>query len=199
MSPVISAEHIEERLRDHKPLELDASECPKRAAVAMVLRPERGVASSLGVEVLLMKRASNPTDRWSGQVSLPGGREEPSDTELIETAIRETREEVAVDLARHARFVGQLDAMQARNRTGLTGLAVTPFVFVATEPLVPQSSVEAELVFWLPLGLAAGGEISGEMPYDIGGRTIQLPIWTYESQVVWGMTRSMLAGLLKLL
>ena len=65
----------------------------RHAAVALLLR---GVHLD-ELEVLLMKRAEREGDRWSGQIGLPGGHEEEADQDLVETARRESREEVGVD------------------------------------------------------------------------------------------------------
>lgn len=68
----------------------------RNAAVALVLR--KSPVSPGGVEILLIKRAKNPKDRWSGQVALPGGRCDEGEVD-IDTAVRETREEVGLDLS----------------------------------------------------------------------------------------------------
>ncbi len=69
---------------------------PRRAAVALVLRR---TADDV-VELLLIKRSEREDDPWSGHVALPGGRRDPSDATLQDTAIRETLEETGIDLAR---------------------------------------------------------------------------------------------------
>src|SRR5689334_17901368 len=60
---------------------------PRRAAVALVLRVVSG-----RLELLFVKRAEYAGDPWSGQVAFPGGRQEPVDETLWDTAVRETRE-----------------------------------------------------------------------------------------------------------
>lgn len=101
--------------------------CPRRASVALVLRfrpayktsvitpgkDDKAVASpaknlddffSQGwvsesdPEVLFIKRAGRKGDRWSGHVALPGGKRDPPDADDLVTAIRETKEEVGLDL-----------------------------------------------------------------------------------------------------
>src|ERR1700680_3050243 len=78
-----------------------------RAAVALVLRQ-----GARGLEILLIKRAEHMDDPWSGHVALPGGREEPADASLQETAVRETLEETGIDLARDGEVLGALDDLR---------------------------------------------------------------------------------------
>ncbi len=55
--------------------------------------------------------------------------------------MRETREEIGVDLAT-ARIVGNLPSLHPRSSGG-TGIEVTPFVFVPSAPVIPQLGPEA--------------------------------------------------------
>ena len=71
---MLSADRIEAALASHRAVDLPEDITPKRSAVAALLRYR-----SEAPEVLLMQRAARPEDRWSGQVSLPGGRAEPQD------------------------------------------------------------------------------------------------------------------------
>jgi 8-oxo-dGTP pyrophosphatase MutT (NUDIX family) len=188
----LSLAHIERCLAAHQPNE-NSSQGLKRAAVACLLRYPGDAP-----EVLLMRRAERPGDRWSGQVSFPGGREEPHDPELRATAVRETREEVGIDLDRAARFLGRLDTIRAVARGGVRPLTITPFVFVQTEPVTPQLNHEAVEIFWLPLERAAGGELSGHHEYQLGEQREQFPCWRYQGHIIWGMTFHMLGQFLRL-
>jgi 8-oxo-dGTP pyrophosphatase MutT (NUDIX family) len=64
-----------------------------RAAVALILRE-----GTNGLELLFIRRADHPQDPWSGQMAFPGGRAEPGEEDLKATAVRETAEEIGVDL-----------------------------------------------------------------------------------------------------
>lgn len=101
--------------------------------------------------VLLMRRAERHGDPWSGHWSFPGGRREPGDPNLIATALRELREECAVDLA-HTHFETALRPRVAGQRTRPLML-VAPFVFTVDSELdaVPDLE-EATEARWLPLG-----------------------------------------------
>ena len=98
-----------------------------RAAVAITLRIDQDRP-----ELLLMRRAEREGDPWSGQVSLPGGHAEESDLDLVATAIRETQEEVGIDLDRDSGLLGALEPIQARARGGLLDTTIAPFVFEST-------------------------------------------------------------------
>src|SRR5690606_38271331 len=102
----------------------------KRAAVALVLRqPPSGPSTPASAEVLLIRRAEQPGDPWSGHMALPGGRCEPTDANVLVTAQRETHEEVGLSLQRSGLPIGRLPALPAIARGRPVGLTVIPLVF----------------------------------------------------------------------
>jgi 8-oxo-dGTP pyrophosphatase MutT (NUDIX family) len=157
----------------------------KRAAVAIVL---------FGDRVLLMKRAERVGDPWSGHISLPGGGFTPADGDLYTTAVRETREELGLDLA-ETRALGGLPTLSPMT-SGPHGLEVSPFLFATDVALEPQPGPEAEAAFWLPLELAASGSLDDTYTYPGTQRTF--PSWRYEQHVIWGLTWRILGDVLAL-
>ena len=125
----LSLERLERALAAREPREFSRLAAPRRAAVSVLLRYRDGEP-----EVLLMRRAEHEGDRWSGHVSFPGGREEDHDPTLRATAVRETREEVGIDLDATARAIGQLDAVRAIARGKILPMSITPFVFIERTP-----------------------------------------------------------------
>lgn len=164
----------------------------RRAAVAMFLRE-----GDAGPEVLLMKRKEHTGDRWSGHVSLPGGKEHPEDRDLVATAVRETLEEVGIDLRHSGRLVGQLDGLRAIAEGKLLPMTITPFVFVEAAAHALELREEAESAFWLPLPAAASGALDAVYPYKLGPLPLRLPCWRYQGYVVWGLTHQMLRRLIE--
>ena len=158
------------------------------AAVACVLDTEPGV------RILLMKRAERAGDPWSGHISLPGGGYEPDDRDLLHTAIRETREELGIDLS-GARMLGSLAPLHPRT-SGPNGIEVTPFVFLSPSAVEPVCGPEALAAFWLPLELAASGALDSTYTYPSTAMTF--PAWSYEGHVIWGLTYRILGDLLAL-
>jgi 8-oxo-dGTP pyrophosphatase MutT (NUDIX family) len=164
----------------------------RRAAVAVVLHDEPAP------RVLLMKRAERVGDPWSGHISLPGGGYQASDADLRVTAIRETREELGVDLE-GARLLGHLAALHPRS-SGPSGIEVTPFVFATGAALEPVCGPEALAAFWLPIDLAASGALDSTYRYPSvdAASELSFPSWTYEGHVIWGLTRRILDAVLEL-
>lgn len=170
------------RAGDQRP----ADDGQRRAAVAVVLHDER---------VLLMKRAERIGDPWSGHISLPGGGYQASDEDLRVTAIRETAEELGIELA-SARLLGHLEPLHPRT-SGPAGIQVTPFVFTVDAALEPVCGPEALAAFWLPLPLAASGALDDTYRYPAAPATA-FPAWSYEGHVIWGLTRRILDLVLEL-
>ena len=161
----------------------------KRAAVAAVLHDEPA-----GPRVLMMKRTERPGDPWSGHISLPGGRHDRADADLLATAVRETREELGIELA-SARLLGNLPTLSPLS-AGPNGMEVTPFVFALAEPVVPVLNAEAQAAFWLPIAEAAAGALDSTYVYP--GTDRQFPSWSYEGHTIWGLTWRILGELLAL-
>lgn len=162
----------------------------RRAAVALILREGRA-----GLELLLIRRAEHPQDPWSGQMAFPGGRHEPGDADLGVTAIRETAEEIGMDLERDAECLGALDEVRAMARMRPMNLAITPFVFrLRDEPPVRLSS-EVVSVHWLPLDEMLGPQRRSTMEHVHQGATLQFPCLSFDGLEIWGLTYRMFSNL----
>jgi 8-oxo-dGTP pyrophosphatase MutT (NUDIX family) len=168
-----------------------------QSAVAMAIDWNGTVHGERGPAVLLMQRAEHPKDPWSGQVSLPGGRAEPVDRDLLATATREAREELNINLEVSARHLGQLPPRQAMARGGYVDLWITPQIFEVRETMAPEPSDEARDFFWLPLGPVRRGELDHKFPYRRPGSSsdLILPGLEFEKRVIWGLTYRMLLSL----
>jgi 8-oxo-dGTP pyrophosphatase MutT (NUDIX family) len=158
------------------------------AAVAVVLTPDPDA-------VLLIRRADREGDPWSGHMALPGGRKDLSDDDLVETVIRETREEVGVTLGRD-QLIGCLDDVAPRTPV-LPPIAIRPFVFLL--PSRPKLTLNPEVASsrWVHLDQLLHPETFQPVLLDIRGETREFSAYQLEDAVVWGMTERILTGLLK--
>jgi 8-oxo-dGTP pyrophosphatase MutT (NUDIX family) len=177
---------------------VDSGESPSeepRAAVAAILREPHGAESA---ELFFIRRAEQPNDPWSGHVAFPGGRREEQDRSLLETAIRETREEVGIELE-VSDCVARLPDVPAFTRSKKGRLVVSVFVFVLKREVevVPQSG-EVATTLWVPLALLASGVGKETFELDYDGKTFQLPYVYLQpgEHRLWGMTYGMLISLL---
>ena len=161
-----------------------------RAAVALILRE-----ADPGLELLFIHRAEHPTDPWSGQMAFPGGRSEPHDAELRVTAIRETAEEIGVDLSQAAEPLGRLDEIQAMARGRALDLAIAPFVFRLRRPVELRPNHEVRGVHWLLLDGLRGAEWRSTMEYTHQGQRLEFPCIRADGRVIWGLTYRMFTNL----
>jgi 8-oxo-dGTP pyrophosphatase MutT (NUDIX family) len=173
--------------RPGKPL---ATTVTQRAAVAAVLR-EVGP----GLELLFIRRAEDPRDRWSGHMAFPGGRSEPGDRDLVATAVRETTEEIGLDLEAQGEFLGGLDEIHAVARGRPVDLAITPYVFRLHGRAQLRLSPEVTSLHWLPLDDLLGEQHQSTFEYLHEGTSLQLPCLRVGEVVIWGLTYRMFSSL----
>ena len=157
------------------------------AAVSVVVVPSPDA-------VLLIRRAERSGDPWSGHMALPGGRREQGDPDLLATAVRETREEVGLTLARSA-LLGTLDDVIPRTPV-LPPIAVRPFVFLLpTRPtLTPNREVAG--VVWVPFDHLLDPQTYHTARIDVRGAPREMQAYRLEETIVWGMTERILTTLL---
>lgn len=166
-----------------------------RAAVAAIVRE---LDSARGPDILFIRRAEHPNDLWSGHMAFPGGRRNPSDADLLSTAIRETHEEVGIDLRTDGRLIAQLDELPAMARGERLGLSITPFVFELTQDkaLVLDTTEVAEAL-WTPLLPMLRGESATDFEYVYRNEPLRLPGFKVGERIVWGLTYQMLRVLFR--
>jgi len=184
---------LKEKIVVHQPREADEPGI-RRAAVALLLRLGAPLDEP---EIFFIQRAQYETDPWSGQVAFPGGREEPGDESLFETAVRETFEETAIDIRRHGEVLGQLDDLRPRS-VRLPDLIVRPYVVLVGEHSDPILSDEVAASFWVPL--AALRETGGwrDTVVTAGGAEFTRRAFHHAGFVVWGMTERIVSRFLTL-
>lgn len=168
--------------------DLDAMPRPESPLTpAAVLVPL--VARPAGFQVLLTQRTDHLHDH-AGQVSFPGGRREHTDAGSVETALRETREEIGL-AEDFIEVVGLLDDYE----TG-TGFRVTPVVsFVSEGFTLALDSFEVAEVFEVPLDYLFDPANHQKRSRDFNGRRRSYYLFEYQDRIVWGATAGMLMNL----
>ena len=183
--------HVAARLAGRAAVTVDDCDFA-RAAVALILREEPN-----DLELLLIKRAEADGDPWSGHVALPGGREEAADASLEDTAVRETFEEIGVDLRRYGRILGALDELSPR---GGAPILVRPYVATVRGGLPPLAlSDEVSAAFWVPLTTLTLPSASVESTVVVRGAERRVPSYRHGEYVVWGITERILRQFVELI
>jgi len=127
----------------------------------------------------------------SGQVSFPGGRKEPEDKTLIETALRESEEEMNINPEK-VKIIGTLSEMYIPPSNFL----VLPVVGYSTEvpDFKPDSSEVAEIIE-TDLRFLFDPKLKKEKLLNVRGYEIEAPYYDVKGKVVWGATAMILSEL----
>ena len=174
----------------------------RQAAVALVLR-----GGTEGPELLVIKRSEAERDHWSGHLALPGGRAEAEDENLQATAVRETLEEVGLDLRAGGEVLGRLGTVTPRSPL-VPPISVTPFLAIAPPEYHAGSadgaprrlvlSGEVAAAFWIPVDELKRGGRSAVFRMAFAGVKREWPGYPSEHGVIWGITERILTEFLSL-
>ncbi|KYG63360.1 coenzyme A pyrophosphatase [Bdellovibrio bacteriovorus] len=171
-----------------------ASKLTRHACVAAILRG----TSYEQLEIAFIQRAFHPEDRWAGHLAFPGGIRETYDKTDLDAALRETKEEVGVDLTADD-LLGRLDDVQARKSGSMLDFYIRPFVFYTNRDFaLTLDASEVADFFWIPLKEIQNPQ--RQTHYKIkrdNGHDHHLPaIYLDRDPPLWGLTYMMVIDLL---
>ncbi len=162
-----------------------------RAGVMAVFYPDKDDLAHL---VLILRKTYRGVH--SNQVGFPGGRVEPEDRDLEETALRETEEEVGISI-RDIKVLKELTRLYIPP----SDFWVHPFVGIMnkTPVLVPQEN-EVELILEVAVEELMDEQSLIKLKLDTSYATdIEVPAFSLAGHAVWGATAMMLSELKELL
>jgi len=121
----------------------------------------------------------------AGEISFPGGKYEQQDANLLDTALRETREEIGLDVDQNS-VLGQLDCAKTLN----TNFQITPFVAVLNDIPTLSASGEVHNILRIPLEPFLGTMSYDDNPeYTAMGEMYR---FQYRGKIVWGASARIL-------
>lgn len=176
-----------QRVRSFTPSELEVDRSfPEAAVLVPITRGE-------DPELLLTLRASGLSTH-GGEVAFPGGRRDPEDADLMQTALREAEEEVGLPPGL-VEMIGPLSPLVSRH-----GIKVTPYVGVIPD-YVEYKANDAEIaaVFQVPLSFFLEDRREVTHRIDYLGRSWYVPCYRYGEFKIWGLTAIMVVELVNLL
>jgi len=175
-----------QRVRGYSPRFMETQEgFPEAAVLVPITRSDEP-------EVVLTLRASGLSTH-GGEVAFPGGRRDPEDRDLVETALREADEEIGLPPGL-VEIVGPLSTLVSRH-----GIQVTPYVGVVPDFVEYQANDgEIAAVFSVPLAFFRNDPREVTHRIDYLGHSWYVPSYRYGEYKIWGLTAIMLVELVNL-
>ncbi len=165
---------------------LDATSTPLRSAAVLV-----PVVDRLDGWTVLLTRRADHLSHHPGQVSLPGGRIDPLDTDATAAALREAHEEIGLE-PEGVQVLGYLDDY----RTLSSRFVITPVVGLIPEAFTPVvNPLEVAAVFELPLATVLDAEYYQHHQWQTNGVTRWGFVLPHPEFHIWGATAAILRGL----
>lgn len=152
-------------------------------AAVLVLCYERD-----GAPHIALTRRAETVQHHKGQVSLPGGAREGSESP-VETALREAHEELGIETA-ELEVLGSLTPLYV----GVSNFLITPITAISAQrPTFRPDPVEVAEVIEAPLARLLDPALRIEEEWNIRGQRVQVPFFAIGPHKVWGATAMILA------
>lgn len=174
---------LERLLKSKHPAKINGAGDFVDAAVMMILSETRG-----GLSMLFIKRPESDIDAFSGHMAFPGGKMKEGDESKLDTAIRETFEEIGVDIYASGRVIGELDDINPNNPRA-NNYIVTPYLSLL-EKEVPfkLNLVEVEAAVWVPMKHLIDDKFLQIRVRERNGVLVEDYVYSFEHYIIWGMT-----------
>jgi 8-oxo-dGTP pyrophosphatase MutT (NUDIX family) len=133
---------------------------------------------------LVFTKRTETVNYHKGQFSFPGGRTHPEDKSLLDTALRETWEEIGLP-PKDADVLGELDDIA----TYTTGFIISPFVAIIPFPhTFIANPAEVDEIIEVPLPVLRDKKNFAQEMLEVDGRPIMQYFYHYRDHVIYGAT-----------
>jgi len=121
----------------------------------------------------------------AGEISFPGGKFESTDSDLLETALRETREEIGLRISRN-QVMGQLEPVTTLN----SSFMILPFVSIVDEIASLSANSEVEKILHIPLKPFLKTMTNDSDPSH--NKIQEMYTFQYQNKIIWGASARIL-------
>jgi 8-oxo-dGTP pyrophosphatase MutT (NUDIX family) len=132
-------------------------------------------------EIIFTQR-STKLSTHSGEVSFPGGKWDEKDKNLFETALRESNEEINLNIE-DVVLAGSLNYLVSKHK-----IEVNPYVGLITRKQNLLDNDEIEKIFTVPLEFLTDKKNAKLHKIEKKNRNVIVPSWVYNDQIIWGLT-----------
>ena len=143
---------------------------------------------------ILLNKRTETVEHHKGEISFPGGARDPEDKGFLDTALRESHEEMGIQ-PQDVRVLGQLDDIATRSQFGVR-------VYVGTIPYpypFEPSALEIAQVLEVPIGdLLDPANLRDEVRWA-GGESSNSPCYAFQEHLIFGATAQIVKQFLELL
>jgi len=143
---------------------------------------------------ILFTQRSEQVPTHKGQISFPGGGRTKDDATLLDTALRESKEEIGLS-AKDAEIIGELDDTP----TTTSGFNISPFVALIPYPYDFKLSLyEIKEIFSVPVEVLIHKAKKRKEQYTFGNQVFVGYSFEYRGRHIWGATAKMVKQLLEI-
>ena len=166
---------------------MDATKYKKAGVLILLLKESKEDE----YRVLFTKR-STKLKTHSGEVSFPGGKWEEADTNLYATALRESNEEINLNLGNVTKL-GSLNFLLSRHK-----VEVNPFVGYLEKSQDFKGNFEIDEIFTVPLSFLMNDKNIIYKEFNRKDLKVYIPSWVYNGNHIWGLTAMIAADFLNI-
>jgi len=186
LSAKIDKESIRQALSQREKRAIEAEGF--RSAAVLIPLYEKG-----GEHYLVVTKRTETVNAHRGQISFPGGVHQVGDESLMDTALRESWEEIGLN-PKDVEILGELDSMC----TFTTNYVVSPFVAAIPYPYEFKANPgEVEEIIEVPLAALLDRSNFWEELQPLQGKLIPQYFYQCGDRVIWGATARILKQFLE--
>lgn len=192
-----SLDTLSAHLHNYRPRRLPGRRWVARCGVILLLAEHGADGRDIAPALLLMRRAERVGDPWSGHVSFPGGRVDPSDASTRAAALRELQEETGMSAYNDLVAIGRLSDVLTREHGRNRPMVVSPYVYRTPRALVLEPSREAAKLWWEPIAHLADPERRRPLVWRVAGLPLRFSSVDVSDARLWGLSLMMVDELIR--